>query len=277
MVKFVKQSDKAVYPNRCFSSVMSSAHKDVFDGSQASLEIMDRPYKQGMILEIPTSDTPAYGSGTVSGYKLGLYINSITQANTKSDLDSQTIGIFRLRRGITEHQGNFGTTIQKDIYSGWAGLTTEANPVFFENFSIEQDPKAAKFVVDSNLVTKTDPYMLLQDAYDNKGLRSESFKDKNEFFDAYGSSLEDGTKVIFVERVMDKYEGKLIDTTVDFNPVKYEGPNALQILTTDATLKDANFSADEKWGVHIPPEYHWYAVKADNSNADATNDPTLLL
>ena len=83
MVKFVKQSDISVFPSRCFSAKMSSAHKDVFDNSQDTVDIQDRPYKQGLILEIPTADTPAYGSGQVAGYKLGLHVNSISTDSAK--------------------------------------------------------------------------------------------------------------------------------------------------------------------------------------------------
>ena len=78
MVKFVKQSDISVYPNRCFSANLSEAYRDVFDNSQETTTVANLPYKSGLLLEIPTSETPPYGSGDVAGYQLGLYVSKVT-------------------------------------------------------------------------------------------------------------------------------------------------------------------------------------------------------
>ena len=111
MVRFVKQSDKVRYPNRSFSTALSNAYGDMFNGKQSTVDIRTQPDLQGLFLEMPTAQTPNYGSGTVVGYKLGLYVNSI---NNKG---APALAIWKAKQGITKHEGNFGQNVVTDIYS----------------------------------------------------------------------------------------------------------------------------------------------------------------
>ena len=101
MVRFVKQSDKVRYPNRSFSTALSNAYGDMFNGKQSTVDIRTQPDLQGLFLEMPTAQTPIYGSGTVVGYKLGLYVNSI---NNKG---APALAIWKAKQGITKHEANF--------------------------------------------------------------------------------------------------------------------------------------------------------------------------
>tara|TARA_R110002110_G_scaffold379484_1_gene589989 strand:- start:4562 stop:9403 length:4842 start_codon:yes stop_codon:yes gene_type:complete len=133
MVQFVKQSDISKYPKRCFSAALSSAYKDVFDNSQTTVNISNVPSDTGMFLEIPTSETPPYGSGNVIGYKLGLYLNSITT----DQASNPSLTVWKAKRGITGGEGNFGTTIKKgtDIYSMTSFAEYSADGYFSEDFT----------------------------------------------------------------------------------------------------------------------------------------------
>ena len=271
MVKFVKQSDISVFPSRCFSAKMSSAHKDVFDNSQDTVDIQDRPYKQGLILEIPTADTPAYGSGQVAGYKLGLHVNSISTDSANAATDNASIGIFKLKAGITKHEGSFGTTILRDVYSIWAGLSETPSTVLHENFQI--DDKADEVVsVEGVKVTSTDPYITADDAWANRdgsGVTNMlSFKNKEEFQEAYGIYVEDQGWIIPLVKKMDPYEGKLSEVDTNW-------PTYMDYQHGGWNWKD--YSIDVGWTgekmIDIPPEYHYYAKNAANTYKDATNDP----
>ena len=137
MVKFVKQSDISKYPNRCFTAALSSAYKDVFDNDQNTVTVTNMPNDTGLFLEIPTSETPPYGSGNVVGYKLGVYVNSITTDRASNP----SLTIWKAKRGITGAEGNFGTTIKRgtDIYSMSSYPEYSADGYFSEDF---EDTKA---------------------------------------------------------------------------------------------------------------------------------------
>ena len=130
MVKFIKQSDIEVYPNRCFSANLSAAYKDVFDNSQTTADIANMPYRSGLFLEIPTSETPPYGSGEAIGYQLGLYVNSISV----TDYDNPSISIWKAKRGITNNQGNFGQAVTRDIYAMCSYPDYSGDDFFTESF-----------------------------------------------------------------------------------------------------------------------------------------------
>lgn len=133
MVKFVKQSDITNYPNRCFTAGLSSVYADVFDNSQSTVNVANQPTDTGLFIEIPTSETPPYGSGDVAGYQLGLYVNNITT----DQASNPSLTIWKAKKGITGGLGNFGTTIKRgtDIYSMSSFPEYSADGYFSEDFS----------------------------------------------------------------------------------------------------------------------------------------------
>lgn len=206
----MKQSDKVIYPNRSFSSALSNAYKDVFDGTKATTDIRTTPDLQGLFLEIPTAQTPNYGSGEVVGYKLGLYVNSINNEGSPS------IAIWKAKQGITNHEGKFGQNIVTDIYSMCSFPSDQPSTLWMENFGNLQDPGSHYHVGASTVTISTDPYLDVYEAFQTKRINGGTklgIMSIDHFISTYASPLTPSPNEerlgIFVERVMDKYEGNL--------------------------------------------------------------------
>tara|TARA_R110000824_G_scaffold401769_1_gene615254 strand:- start:4478 stop:9259 length:4782 start_codon:yes stop_codon:yes gene_type:complete len=200
MVQFVKQSDIDTYPNRCFSAGLSSAYKDVFNNSQTTIDVANKPFQTGVFLEIPTSITPPYGSGEVVGYKLGLYMNEIET----DQASNPSLTIWKAKKGITSGQGNFGQTVLQgtDVYAMCSypeyveeGYFTEGFDSIKTGYVKTAGPDAHKTVsVSGNYMTCANTWKAMGDwNINNHGLTYD------EFVDDWGLELPNGLKVIWFE------------------------------------------------------------------------------
>ena len=159
MVQFVKQSDKVKYPNRCFSANLSTDYLDVFDNKRSTATIKARPQNEGLFIEIPTAQTPDYGSGDVVGYKLGLYLNNLNKRGNPQ------ISIWKAKTGITKNEGNFGTNIVKDIHAITAFHSEQPAPVFTESFATINNPGTIATVTTDYVYYASEPFIDYVDAF----------------------------------------------------------------------------------------------------------------
>ena len=208
MVEFIKQSDISVYPNRCFSANLSGAYKDVFDNSQTTTDVAMSPYRSGLFVEIPTAETPPYGSGESKGYKLGLYINSISV----TDYDNPTISIWKAKRGITNKQGNFGQDVTRDIYAMCSFPNHSADPFFTESFdNIKGGYTSRAGASGSAIVEAGGTYIYPAELWAirntvGKGIRGHYKGSYADWIKYWGSTLPNGLIVIWC-----KLKSKLLD------------------------------------------------------------------
>lgn len=252
MVRFVKQSDKVRYPNRSFSTALSNAYGDMFNGKQSTVDIRTQPDLQGLFLEMPTAQTPNYGSGTVVGYKLGLYVNSI---NNKG---APALAIWKAKQGITKHEGNFGQNVVTDIYSMCSYPSDQPSHIWGEDFSALEEPGAVYHVGHNSVRIETDPYLDEMEAYNNyEGwdlggeLGKQSF---STFQEDYGKELPNGQRVVFVERVMDTFEGNLK------HPSDIEWGEVKQGVGEMFSYGDGSWGISTMGGGVTDPEYKWRPV-----------------
>jgi len=244
MVKYIKQSDIEVYPNRCFSANLSAAYADAFDNSQPTADISNLPYKSGLLVEIPTSQTPPYGSGEAVGYKLGLYVNDITV----TDYDNPTLTIWKSKRGITNNQGNFGQTIQRDIYAMCSYPSYSGDHFFTESFDKIKGGTTTRSGPGGQAVVDTGDYYViaqhifaLRNKYAVRGHWKGNYED---WLDYWGTQLPNGLWVVFCDlgskvgdtRYTRRKEWRLLDP----NP---GAPNPREGKNTHGYL-----AWDEGWG-----------------------------
>jgi len=251
--KFMKQSDLTTEPLRCFDTELSSAYSDMFHGQKTTADISDMPYKQGLFLEIPTSDTPNYGSGEVIGYQIGLYVNSITGK------DVPQIAIWKSKKGITDNVGTFGTSVVKDIYSMSSFVSDgTVSQVWETNFggAVKQGTYVSHGY--QTVTIETGPYATTQSAWDKWESKSLSQQDFASFKAKYASVLGDAasTSVVFLELKMDSLEGDIGDAV---------GTIAHNIINSNGILAGV---ADAY------AEYHWYVKGKVGLPWDGTNDPS---
>ena len=208
MVQFVKQSDKVKYPNRCFSANLSNRYVDVFDNKRTTANIRHNPNTEGLFLEVPTAQTPDYGSGDVVGYKLGLYLNSI------NNLGNPQVSIWKARRGITKNEGTFGQEIVRDIHIVTALHTEMANHSFMENFNGITNPGAHALVTDRTVFHQSEPFIDFVDAYADAKFWTGVSMDRDTFEANYVTTVQDAgygdRKVVFVHSVADAFEGNVV-------------------------------------------------------------------
>lgn len=252
---FMKQSDISTEPNRCFDTGLSTAFTDMFAGRLTTADIRDLPYKEGLFLEIPTSETPNYGSGEVVGHQLGLYINSI------AGNDIPTLGIWKAKQGITDNVGSFGTTVVKDIYSMTSFVSdVSTSKIWQTNF---EGGSKGTFYSASGYSTRTvssGPYVTCQNAWDEWATKSLSQHDFQSFKEKYGTKHEvkgaDAEPVIYLEKKTDPIEGDFSDAVGTF----------FHNIQND---KNAMAGVGEAYA-----EYTWYVKGQVGTPWDGTNDPS---
>ena len=268
MVEFVKQSDLSVYPNRCFTVPLSATYGDVFNSQATTVNVADMPHKQGMFLEIPTAQTPPYGSGDVKGYKLGLYVNSITQNNLGSN---PNLTIWRAKRGVGGKVGDFGNTIVTDIYAMSSHLSYRPLASFTENFQEISDPGFVSVVGSTQQrVIQTDPYIRTDDAYNYndfwKGSQSGYFTDFEEFSEKFGETLPNGLRVVRVKAVESATEGLNTENT-EVSLVHWTSGDGW-----GGGFNPTNWELDPK--LDIAWDKKWVAIKGGNSWTDLEDSPS---
>lgn len=258
----MKQSDIVTEPNRTFSTGLSAAYKDVFDGAQTTVDIADLPYKTGLFFEVPTATTPNYGSGEVVGYKLGLYVNSILQNGNPG------LGIWKAKQGITNREGNFGTETAKEIYSMTSFCSNQPSIGWMVDFEGLQHPGTRTITQNTQRKITSGPYCTVDNAWDKwktkdlstltkDGFREKYGKTLSEAFNAPGNTVLGNTKIIPLEKKEDLVGG-----------VEYNG----------AAFNDNGSSNPLKWtidsGVDLVSEYHWFIEGGSNTNLDLENSPS---
>ena len=199
MVRYIKQSDIEVYPNRCFSANLSAAYSDAFDNSQPTADISNLPYKSGLFVEMPTSQTPPYGSGEAVGYKLGIYVNDITVSN----YDNPTLTIWKAKRGITNNQGNFGQTVVRDIYAMCSYPSYSGDAFFTESFDdIKGGTRQRSGPGGQAIVSTGDYYVVAQHIFalkDKLAVRGHWKGNYTDWLDYWGSQLPNGLWVVYCD------------------------------------------------------------------------------
>ena len=247
---FQKQSDISTQPNRCFDTQLSQSYSDVFAGKLTTADITDMPYKQGLFLEVPTAETPNYGSGEVRGYELGLYVNSMTGK------DIPELAIWKAKKGITDNVGTFGTDVVKDIYSMTSFISDATSSKMWEtNFG--GAVKQGMYVTQSyrTRTIGTGPYTTPEQAWEEWSGKWATQHDYESFEAKYASNRGDGTRVVFLQEKMDPVDG---DVTEGLGRLAHNIQNGNSIMD----------------GVgQAYAEYHWYVKNKTGSPFDGTNDP----
>jgi hypothetical protein len=272
MVQFVKQSDKVKYPNRCFSANLSTEYLDVFDNKATTATVKARPQMEGLFLEIPTAQTPDYGSGDVVGYKLGLYLNNLNKKGNPQ------ISIWKAKTGITKNEGNFGTNIVKDIHAITAFHSEQPAPVFTESFATINNPGTIATVTTDYVYYASEPFIDYVDAFTDANYlgKNGTYDDdgwvrpgREEFRSEYVTSLPNGREVVKVVSVMDPLEGRWYG---EGSPSMGERGHRVKQAVAEFFTGGNGTGAQTLVSAVQNPEYKW-KPKDGTGWFDATDDP----